>query len=303
MERIRRFMRNWLGFSRTETNGFILFLPILAALILAKPVYKSLQDDPGITKEESLQLDSIVTAWNTGLAQNDSSTRRTLFSFNPNTIGENDLAELGFDERLTKRIVGYRSKGGVFRVKRDLMKMYGMDSTLYGQLYAYIQLPAEIKREEKKSASKMYSPTQTVSYRKNIKQEFDLNKADTMQLKKVFGIGSTLSLRIVKFRDALGGFVNEDQLREVYGLDSLVIERLSAQSYIGENFMPAKINLNTADEKRFAVHPYFKKNIARAIINYRFQHGTFTDVHDIKNISAIPPNLAEKIIPYLTVTD
>jgi competence protein ComEA len=302
VERIRRFIRNWLGFSRTETNGFLLFLPLLAILIVAKPLYNSFTSKPGITKEESLYLDSLAAAWNTTVPADDS-TQRILFSFNPNTIKEDDLMALGFSERLTKRIAGYRSKGGVFRVKSDLMKMYGMDSTLYHQLYAYIQLPAEVIRVEKKPVSRMYSSTQAVSYKKNVKLKFDLNKADTMQLKKVFGIGNALSLRIVKFRDALGGFINEDQLREVYGLDSLVIQNLSNQSFIDESFSPVKINLNTADEKRMASHPYLRKNIARAIVAYRFQHGDFKDVNDVKNISAIPPDLAEKIIPYLTVTD
>jgi competence protein ComEA len=302
VERIRRFIRNWLGFSRTETNGFILFLPLLAVLILAKPIYRTLVKGPAITQEEAAHLDSLVSAWNTSATANDSS-QRVLFSFNPNTIDEEGLKTLGFNERLTKRIAGYRTKGGVFRVKSDLMKMYGMDSTLYEQLYAYIQLPAKVDPQQKKSVSRMYSPTQAVSYKKNVKQEFDLNKADTMQLKKVFGIGNALSLRIVKFRDALGGFINEDQLREVYGLDSLVIQNLSQQSFISDNFAPVRININAADEKRLSAHPYLKKNLAKTIIAYRFQHGDFKDVNEIKNISAIPPNLAEKIIPYLTVTD
>jgi competence protein ComEA len=302
VERIRRFIRNWLGFSRTETNGFLLFLPLLAILITLKPLYNYFAKSPGITKEESVYLDSLTAAWTTTPGAKDS-TERILFSFNPNTIDEDDLMTLGFSERLTKRIAGYRSKGGVFRVKSDLMKMYGMDSTLYQQLYAYIQLPVEVTREQKKPVSRMYSSTQAVSYKKNVKPKFDLNKADTMQLKKVFGIGNALSLRIIKFRDALGGFINEHQLREVYGLDSLVIHNLLDQSFIDDSFSPVKINVNTADEKRLAAHPYLRKNFAKAIVAYRFQHGDFKNVNDVKNISAIPPDLAEKIIPYLTVTD
>jgi competence protein ComEA len=301
MERIRRFIRNWLGFSRTETNGFLIFLPILFLLIIATPLYRATLQPKGVSKQDEKYLDSLVRQWDLALKSQDTLSTQ-LFTFNPNTVSQDELAKLGFDKRLTTRIAGYRSKGGVFRVKADLMKMYGMDSSLYEHLYAYIDLPEVWNKKEKKQAIAVQYVAAT-SRTKVEKKKFDLNLADTMQLKKIYGIGNSLSLRIIKFRDALGGFVSQDQLKDVYGLDSAVVRRLSESTFIIENFQPAKININTADEKTLASHPYIKKNFAKAIIAFRFQHGNFNDTNDITKITAIPPHQAERIVPYLTVTD
>ena len=87
---------------------------------------------------------------------------------------------------------------------------------------------------------------------KKAPEKFDLNNADTSQLKKIYGIGDKLSMRILKYRDVLGGFVGMDQLKEVYGLDSLVINRLIENSTIQNEFQPKKININTASEKQLS---------------------------------------------------
>lgn len=46
----------------------------------------------------------------------------------------------------------------------------------------------------------------------------ELNSADTTELKRLRGIGSVLSVRIVKYRNKLGGFSSVEDLKNVYGL-------------------------------------------------------------------------------------
>lgn len=50
------------------------------------------------------------------------------------------------------------------------------------------------------------------------KLSIELNSADTTELKKLRGIGSVLSKRIVKYRKMVGGFKTTEQLKSVYGL-------------------------------------------------------------------------------------
>jgi DNA uptake protein ComE-like DNA-binding protein len=176
------------------------------------------------------------------------------------------------------------------------MKIYGMDSSLYEQLYAYIQLP-ENRAEGKKDVRVFTPPGQKANL------TIDINTADTTQLKNIYGIGSTLAKRIIKFRDGLGGFILPTQFQEVYGLDSAVVNKLNKLCYIDKTFEPKKININAADEKMLSSHPYIKRNIARAIVAYRFQHGDFNSVDELGNISLIQPSDAAKIKPYLKVKD
>lgn len=46
----------------------------------------------------------------------------------------------------------------------------------------------------------------------------ELNSADTTELKKLRGIGSKLSQRIVKYRNKIGGYHSLEELKAIYGL-------------------------------------------------------------------------------------
>src|SRR6478609_3452049 len=145
MSRLRAWIRSFFGFSRSETNAFLILLPLMALLIFSEPVYRYwfIAQQPRDFDNEKNELDSLTASWS--WTQRDSaigkSLERRLFSFDPNTVSNEDLIQLGFNRTLAHRMVNYRMKGGKFTVKKDLMKIYGMDSTLYRRLYAFVDLP------------------------------------------------------------------------------------------------------------------------------------------------------------------
>lgn len=108
-------------------------------------------------------------------------------------------------------------------------------------------------------------------------------------------------MRIIKYRDRLGGFISTDQLTEVYGLDTAVIHELKKKSFVTENFEPKTIKINTATEKELAAHPYVKYPMAKAIAAYRFQHGSFQSIDDLTKIAIIDLPTFKKIKPYLSL--
>ncbi len=218
---------------------------------------------------------------------------RKLFSFVPNQVTKDKLIELGFPGTLANRIVHYQLKGGKFKARKDLLKIYGMDSALYRKLYPFIELP---ETTVPKSATISIAPKE-----KPTLVSFDLNNADTAQLIKIYGIGPKLSRRIVAYREKLGGFISFDQLREVYGLDSTVVHELFKRSTIAENFKPQLIDINSATERELGNHPYIKFKLAKAITAYRFQHGPFQSVDALKKIALIDEPTFQKIKTYLSV--
>ncbi|MEL7005225.1 MAG: helix-hairpin-helix domain-containing protein [Bacteroidota bacterium] len=128
---------------------------------------------------------------------------------------------------------------------------------------------------------------------------FDINKSDTTVLKKVRGIGSVLSNRIVKYRDLLGGFVDHAQLQEVYGLKDSVIMALDTLAIIEEEYKPKTIEINSVDEWQLARHPYLNKRQAKAILNYKNQHGNFNSVKDLSNIKLLDSTTISRLSPYM----
>jgi DNA uptake protein ComE-like DNA-binding protein len=302
MTAIKKWIRDLFGFSGNEINGFLVLIPLMLLLVFSEPLYRAITTGNEETLPSDLKmLDSLAALWEENNREQPETEPVTFVEFDPNTAEVKLLQSLGFTSSLANRIAAYRLKGGTFRKKSDLLKIYGLDSTLYKQLYPYIMLPAEtatgnVYKKDHTGGTKFEAAIR-------VNQLFDINMADTAVLKGVYGIGTRLAARIVKFRDGLGGFISKHQLREVYGLDSTVVDRLIKMSFVKEGFMPSRINVNSADEKKLSAHPYISQKIARSLITYRFQHGDFQDVNDIKKLPMLTAAEAERILPYVTVNN
>jgi DNA uptake protein ComE-like DNA-binding protein len=303
MNTIRKWIRDLFGFSGKEINGFLILLPLMVMIILAQPLYhlwiaEREQDFSG----DAMELDSLMARLELSPGVGQKPETVLLFKFDPNKASVEDFEALGFTEILATRIASYRQKGGRFRIKSDLTKIYGMDTSFYRQLYPFIMLP---ERAEKRIAARdsIFSRKTGLEQRNDILLSFDLNEADTIRFKSVYGIGSVLARRIVRYRNGLGGFIKVEQLHEVYGLDSMAINRLLKIAYIKQDFVPKKINMNEADEKEFSAHPYIKRNMANAIVAYRFQHGNFARVEDLRKLSQLKETDIVKLLPYLRTDD
>ncbi|MEQ1586335.1 MAG: helix-hairpin-helix domain-containing protein [Cyclobacteriaceae bacterium] len=298
MNRLKAWVRAFFGLSRRETQGFLILLPLMLISVLIMPTYHLWQthQKQDFSKEQK-ELDSLLTLW-TWEEKQDSilqEAEHVLFTFNPNTATKEDLVSLGFSTYLTNRIDNYRLKKGRFIIKSDLMKIYGMDSSLYKRIFTFIDLPEE--RESKKA--ELHEPKETAAILP--KEKFDVNLADTTQLIRVYGVGSKLSQRIIKYRNQLGGFVSMDQVREVYGLDTVVVNELNRKAFVASDYQPKKIDLNAATEKELSTHPYIKYSLAKAIAAYRFQHGNFNSVEDLKKIALVDETFYNRIKSYLTL--
>lgn len=297
---LRKLVRNFFGFSKAETNGFLVLIPLLLLILFSEPVYRAwLGRDTTFQTSDQQLLDSLVSHWKQeqNLAPDfEKKQQQPLFVFDPNNTSKNQLMQLGFSASLAGRMINYIEKGGKFRAKKDLLKIYGMDSLLYEELLPFMLIPDQFTPEKKELT---YAKTE-----KPLKKPpvlFDINTADTAQLKTIYGIGEKLSLRIVKYRESLGGFVRKEQFQEVYGLDSAVVNRLVKKSFITQDYQPDQLNLNQATEEELDSHPYLTKKEAKAIIAYRFQHGPFSSVDELQKIQLLTTETIEKIKPYVTL--
>jgi competence ComEA-like helix-hairpin-helix protein len=298
MNRLKTWVRAFFGLSRRETRAFLILLPLMLGSVFIMPAYHHWQaNQKQDFSKESKELDSLLASWKWE-EKNDSTlqeTERTLFLFNPNTATKEDFINLGFSSYLASRIENYKAKKGRFTIKSDLLKIYGMDSSLYERVFTFIDLP-----EEKPIRKSDLNPAKEVKPRLS-KEKFDVNRADTTQLISVYGIGSKLSQRIIKYRNQLGGFISMDQLREVYGLDTAVVKELKEKAFVEVDYQPIKISINSASEKELSTHPYIKYSLAKAIAAYRFQHGNFNSVEDLKKIALINETILNRIKPYLSL--
>ena len=298
LHRIRRWIHNYFGFSRREANGLIVLM-VLTAILLLLPVITDLfipKKEMAMIYEEEIVLDSLVAEIEqTKPASSLNKPTITYFKFNPNHASAEDLEQLGLPAWLAQRIVNYREAGGSFTVKKDLLKIYGFDERAYNKLAEYIDLPEEIE----------VPPAVEVDAREAITDRspqirFDINTADTAMLKQIYGIGPTLSERIVRFREALGGFVEPQQLGEVYGLKADALDNLLRSVFIAEGYEPKKINVNFSDPKALASHPYISFELARHLVDYRSLHGPYADYQALIDAGALPDSVSQRLQLYLS---
>ena len=297
MRRTKAFIRKFFSLSRGETNGFLILVPLMAVILFSEPIFRALSFDraPKAANDEE-KLNRLIAGWEWEKEEVDSvrTAPAPKFMFDPNKASKEQFVQLGFSQTLSQRIMNYRTKGGVFKIHSDLRKIYGMDSVFYQELVPYIDLPKQLARPHLTEVKKpIIDPPKPL--------RFDINFADTTQLKKIYGIGKVLSVRIIAYRDRLGGFISTAQFREVYGLDSTVLRQLNEKTFISNDFQPRTLSINHATEKELALHPYIKSKLAKTIATYRFQHGNFTAISDLQKIALMNDETFGKIKSYLVV--
>jgi competence protein ComEA len=200
---------------------------------------------------------------------------------------------LGLPKTVINRILKYRQNGGRFKVKADFKKIYGVDSMLWNAIHTRLELPDSIMRQGFTAGQRAAVASEIITVKT------DLNVADSAALKKIYGIGNTLAGRIVRYRDRLGGFVSINQLYEVYRLDSNVVEEMRNRYFVTPDFEPRKLNINTESRGALATHPYISNQVAAAIVAYRFQHGKFESMADLRKVMPLDSITLRKLTPYL----
>lgn len=216
-------------------------------------------------------------------------TKIEYFNFNPNTISKTQWKKLGFKDWQIKTIFNYKAKGGSWRTKLDVKKIYGLDESDYIKLEPYILLPDKTEKKEYANNKKDYSI------------EVNINTANAKELTNLKGIRSEkYATIIIKYRKSLGGFVRKEQLKEVWNLTEETYNDFVNQVVLG-NQNPIQLNINTATAERLKAHPYIDWKTANAIFKYRKANGSFKKVEDIKKIHLINNETYIKIEPYLTI--
>jgi DNA uptake protein ComE-like DNA-binding protein len=218
-----------------------------------------------------------------------------LHSFDPNTVTKDDWLKMGLPEKVFYGLEKYRSKGGRIRKPEQILKLYNLEPSIGQQLVPFVKTDSSalvarnpfLKRE-----FKPYTP-------KPVVPPFDLNKADSNQLKNVFGIGGKTAARILKYRNSIGGFLQKEQVFEVWGLDTVVVEELFKKSYLPPNPDITRLKINQLTEEELANNPYIRKGMARIIVKYRTQHGPYKSAEDLLKIKILKPEVVSKISPYL----
>ncbi|HUC79438.1 MAG TPA: helix-hairpin-helix domain-containing protein [Flavisolibacter sp.] len=307
----KHLLKEYLTFTKKDRIGALVFIAVVGGSLLAPRLF-SKKPEPLALKQDSVLVLAIDTlqknqtkrknfdrpkqedySYPYERSESKSFTAGALFQFDPNTASFNDWQRMGLNEKTSKTILRYVSKGGKFYKPEDLQKIWGMPEGFYDRIKDYIVITSVQRNYPSYTDSK---PAFVREERKPI--TVNVNEADTTAFIALPGIGSKLSARIIAFREKLGGFYSVEQVGETYGLPDSTFQKIRGKLQIdGSNIR--KINVNTATKDELKVHPYIRWNLANAIVEYRNQHGAFKSLEDLKNIVLIDEATYNKIVHYL----
>ena len=303
-------LKDYFSFSKRDRTGAIVLIILIVFIFLLPEFYpapKVSVDRNAVAEfqKQAARLKAIDTDSTEAMDIMSSSNyekhetvhkKVQLFHFDPNTISADGWRKLGVNDRTIGTIRKYISKGGSFKNPGDLQKIYGLRKKQYEQLAPFVRI---IARDE--DSNRPRSNESLRGYNRRITPlpiALELNEADTSMLIALPGIGSKLATRIINFRDKLGGFYSVEQVAEVYGLPDSTFQMVKTFLRCDSSQIE-KLNVNTAAEAVLKNHPYIKWNLARAIVNYRQQHGVYNSLDKLRQIDIVSPDIFQKISPYL----
>ena len=288
-------MKNYFYFSKGQKIGIIvLFVLVLLMVILNELVpfcTKHKTEEDKIFMTEVQQFKSSLKDKQEKKFQDEKKyeIKSKLFVFNPNTLDSAGFVSLGIKPKIAHNILSYRAKGGYFKNASDFLKIYGIRKEKFEELFPYISIPTQERKDTIKIQRKETKKTIIV----------ELNSCDTTQLKELKGIGSSFAERIVKYRHILGGYANKEQLKEVYGLTSEKYDEIEKFIYVDTTFIK-KIAVNKASVERLKSHKYINFYAAKAIYEQRKKLGKLSSKDDLRNLKDLPEQTLQKILPYIS---
>lgn len=209
--------------------------------------------------------------------------------FNPNKYIQKDWEELGVSTKQAISILKFLRYP--IHSNEELKKIYVLPKELYDLIK-----DSTVYTNQSKASSKG-DKTQIESK----KVRFNINTISKEELIAIKGIGEYTADKILNFRDALGGYYNENQYQSIWKIDSMRIAVLKENVYIDTNSLE-KLNLNNVDYFQLVKHPYIKSNVANSIIKMRNQNGgVFEKIEDILRSKIIDQDLYKKLKPYLSI--
>ena len=126
-------------------------------------------------------------------------------------------------------------------------------------------------------------------------EPLDLNMADSIELVRLPGIGAATAMKIIRYRERLGGYTEITQLAEIDGLP----DSLMKWFIITDTIPVSRIAVNKATLAELRRHPYIDFYQARAIVEFRNERGIIKSPEQLSFLEEFTAQDLIRLKPYL----
>ncbi|MDT8415494.1 MAG: helix-hairpin-helix domain-containing protein [Flavobacteriaceae bacterium] len=280
----------------SQRSGLVFLLVILGSV----QAFIWFKNDAHEVKDVALSKDLQLIQWQIDSLKAASPKRDTIYPFNPNYLTDYKGYQLGMSLEEIDRLMAFRKTGKFVNSVTDFQQVTAVSDSLLDAISPYFKFPDWVVAAQKKTDKDRFSNTYETKANLNAEvSKVDLNTATAEDLKTIYGIGEKLSVRIVEFREKLGGFAADFQLYDVYGLDTATVEKALKKFTVLTPVAIEKLDVNTATYDQLKQIPYLNSWLARKIITFRQNHGPIEDLQELTKIQDFPTNRLSSIALYL----
>lgn len=282
--------------NRYDRRILLSLLSVAALLMALLAVVDSHTDDAATADESPLAPADTMTTAPAATAYYQQPARPVeRFPFDPNTADSTQLLRLGLQPWQVRNIYKYRAAGGIYRRKDDFARLYGLTVRQYRELEPFIRISPDYQPAATLVSHEAAGPdTLHRPHKLHAGQTVDLNSLDTAAYQQVPGIGSYYARRILQYGQRLGGFVSTAQLDEI---DDLPTDFKTFFTVTAGAVRPLAVNRLSLNELKR--HPYLNYYQARAIVDYRRQHGPLRSLDDLRLLPDFQESDFAKLKPYV----
>ncbi|WP_166385080.1 ComEA family DNA-binding protein [Polaribacter sp. 11A2H] len=291
-----KIFKSHFWYHKSQRNG-IFFLTLLILTMQAVIVFGDLssENEMDLNSNQVLafhqQIDSLRII--------ETERRKPkIYPFNPNYITDSKGEKLGMSINEIDRLLAFRTTNKFINSKSEFQKVTQISDSLLNKIAPYFKFPDWVVNQNLNSSLKGAKQSYYKKKEKKVSTT-DINKATAEDFKTINGIGDAFSERIVKYRTRLQGFSIEDQLKEVWGLDKEVANKVLSKFTIVDKPIISKINVNTATFKELLKNPYIDYTLCKKIFEYRDEVAELQNISELKNIKDFPLDKYERIVLYL----
>ncbi|WP_461532342.1 ComEA family DNA-binding protein [Sinomicrobium sp.] len=279
---IFRRMQSRFRFDKKERSG-IFFLS--AFVLLLQPLVFGWENAFATLAPEGVKSSTAETAYH--------ELYSSKYTYNPNFLTDYRGYVLGMTTEEIDRLHRFREKGRYVIDASQFLQLTGMDAEKFRHIEPQLRFPDPTVVKKRKQPVALNE--------KRYVKKSDLNTADEAEFDRVYGIGKTLSHRIVKYRKLLGGFSLDEQLFEVYGLDSSTVRRVLERFEVKTIPSISKLDINKVSVKELQSLPYLNRDESMKIVAYRTAKGNIKTVDELRKIEGFPAVKIDRIKLYLAV--
>lgn len=255
---------------------------ILLLLLIGVQLYRLLVKTSALTPIDLSQAQSYQAQLDS-LRLTENAQAPIVYQYNPNYLTDYRAYTLGIPPEAFDKLLRYRQTNSYVNTPKQFQEVTKLSDSLMEKLLPQLKFSKRFVKSKSKG---------------EVLLKKDINKATASDFEEVSGIGAVLSERIVKYRSYLSGFSVLEQCYEVYGLDSLVVQRLWERFEIQSLPEIERLDLTTASLQELEHIPYLNRADARKIIAYRTRNKGISRAV-LSELFVNSPNKLQRIELYL----